>query len=209
MALYCENNTYFLTDDVSIRYERLTEAHSDHYHDFVEIIYILKGKCTHTINGIEYPVSHGNMLIVNYHQLHSISGIANDVQSAEFINILVKPKFISSNLIQPNNAFSLLNLSEFTEFQNIVNEENCMITFAGEERSNIETLIQTLYKEITKQPPGWQLSAKSGFNMLLITIFRKMALPMLPATPCISNELLTVIKQSFFAILKTFSIPLL
>lgn len=174
MSILHVENKYFMTNAVEIQKQRLNCPQESHYHDFVEIIYMIRGKCTHTINDVEYPVSHGDMLIVNYNQMHSISGNP----SAEYINILMKPEFISNNLTQPENAFSLLDLAEFEDFSKIVDESNCVISFSGEARSALETLIFSMKREIKEQAPGWELALRSSLNMLLITIFRKMALPM-------------------------------
>ena len=190
MAISYYENKYFITGMVEIRQQCLGKTVEKHCHDFVEIIYMLHGKCTHTINDAEYPVSHGDMLIVNYDQMHSILGNPE----AEFINILMKPEYISSNLTQPENAFSLLDLAEFGDFSRIVDESNCVISFTGEARAALETLIFSMQKEVEEQPPGWQLALRSGMNMLLITIFRKMALPMRMAEGRIDNELLSYIR---------------
>lgn len=190
MAISYHENKYFMSDTIDINQQYLDCPSERHYHDFVEIVYMMRGKCTHTINDVEYPVSHGDMLIINYNQVHSISG----GPSAEYVNILMKPEFISSQLTQPENAFSLLNLAEFEEFRKIIDESNCVISFAGEERTRLEALINDIKREKLEMAPGWQLALRSSMNMLLILLFRKMSLPMRGGKGSIDDGLLSYIR---------------
>lgn len=184
-------NKYFLDDEVFVLQQRMTCPIESHCHDFLELVYMYRGKCVHTVGEIEYPVSHGDMLVINYNQQHAVAGD----NSVEFINILIKPEFVSANLDQPDNAFSLLSLAEFEDFRRIVNENNCAISFHGEERTALETLIFSLRKELQTHAPGWQLAVRSELNLLLMTVFRKMSLVVTPAAGRISEELLDYIHR--------------
>lgn len=183
-------NKYFMSEEVFVLPQRMHQPIEEHCHDFLELVYMYRGKCVHTIDDGEYPVSHGDMLMINYNQRHAVKGDS----SVEFINILIKPEFISSNLDRPDNAFSLLSLKEFEEFRRIVNEKNCVISFSGGERSNLEALILSLRKELSDRSPGWQLAVRSQLNLLLITVFRKMSLVREPVGQ-LSETLLAYIRQ--------------
>lgn len=183
-------NKYFMSEEVFVLPQRMHQPIEEHCHDFLELVYMYRGKCVHTVDDGEYPVSHGDMLVINYNQRHSVKGDS----SVEFINILIKPEFISSSLSQPDNAFSLLSLKEFAEFRKIVNEENCAISFSCSERSSLEMLILSLHKELTDRSPGWQLAVRSQLNLLLITVFRKMSL-VKETTGQLSETLLAYIRQ--------------
>jgi len=183
-------NKYFMTEEVFVLPQRMHQPIETHCHDFLELVYMYRGKCVHTVDGVEYPVSHGDMLIINYNQNHAVNGDS----SVEFINILMKPEFISSSLDQPDNAFSLLSLAEFEDLRRIVNKNNCVISFSGGERSVLETLILSLHKELSDRSPGWQLAVRSQLNLLLITVFRKMAL-VKELTGQLSEALLAYVRQ--------------
>jgi len=190
MALTHEQDTYFMDDPIVIRYQDETEPTPEHKHHFVEIVYMLGGKCVHTIDGVEYPVRHGDLLFINYKQTHSISKGTDK----RFFNLLMKPEYIGKNLNQPENAFALLNLSEFEDFCKIVNEQQCVLSFSGRERDEIETLIFALKREYEESSPGSNLALQSGFNLLLIMIFRKMALPFEEKKQGITNEFLSYLQ---------------
>ena len=42
-----------------------------HTHEYIEIQYIMSGTGTHFINGVRYNVERGNMLFLNYCDVHS------------------------------------------------------------------------------------------------------------------------------------------
>lgn len=145
-----------------------------HTHDFIEIVYILKGKCTHTVDGKEYPASKGDLLFINYgltHAFESSSGF-------EYSELLLKPELISDSLRGNENAFSLLTVQDFKEFESTVNRDNCFVSFSGEERGVIETLFALIERENEETDKGAELIFRSALNVILTLIFRKMSLPM-------------------------------
>lgn len=194
MPITERDNKFFMSDDVSITHNirnKDTVKYHEHYHDFVEMIYILRGKCIHTVDGKAYPMRRGDLLTVNYNQRHSISG-ASDV---EYINILMKPEYISRSLVKRENAFALLHLSEFEDFRKILDENKSLVSFSGDERERLEQDIFMLESEINSKAPGYKLAVHSRFNLLLITVFRKMSLPIDAGFGGMSEELLAYIRQ--------------
>lgn len=193
MSLIEKDNKYFMTDSAYVyTIKNAGEINiPEHKHDFVEMVYILKGKSVHYIDGKEYPVRHGDVLVINYNQTHSMINGAD----VDYINILMKPEYINKSLVNNENAFALLHLSEFESFSKILDENKCRITFGGEERNRIEEIIAVLIEEMEKKAPGYELAVRSGFNLLLIMIFRKMSLKLENSFDGISDELLLYIRQ--------------
>ena len=192
MSVIQTGDKYIMDTDVAVFSSALAETVPEHRHNFLEIVYIISGKCTHVIDGEKYPVSRGNLLFINYNRIHAISGEPD----SRYYNILIKPEFISENLTVPENAFALLQLADFEDFQKTVNSQNCVVTFSGNERDKIETLILSLEKEVKEKNPGYRLALKSGLNLLLIMIFRKMSLPLKIRFNGISEELLEYIRAN-------------
>lgn len=187
-----KDNKFFMSDFASIVYGMQTADsinYHEHKHDFVEMVYMLKGRCTHIVDGKSYPVRHGDLVIVNYNQTHKIEGDSE----ATYINILMKPEYINQSLAKEENAFALLHLAEFEEFSKILDESKCKVTFTGDERDRIEAIIDIIQKEISKAQPGYELAVKSQFNLLMIMIFRKMSLDLSESFTGVSDELLSYI----------------
>lgn len=175
MPLTEKENKYYMTDNAMIFYNSKTantiHCHQ-HEHDFVEMVYMLKGSCTHIVDEKEYHVKHGDLVIVNYNQTHGITGNA----SAVYVNILIKPGYINKSLTNQENAFALLNLKEFEDFRKILDESKCKVTFSGKERDMVEDFIAEISKEMNENEPGYELAIRLRFNLLMLMIFRKMSL---------------------------------
>ena len=184
--IYMTDNIYLhkVSSSIGINYR-------EHKHDFFEMVYIIKGKCVQTVDGENFYLRHGDMLLVNYNQSHSISGDSE----CKYVDILLKPQYINDSLANSENAFALLNLSEFCEFGKILDENQRKISFSGEERIELENIINFLDIELDEKKPGYELSVRSWFNLLLIMIFRKMSLKMEENVASVSERLLGYINH--------------
>ena len=171
--LQYDGKKYYIDSPVMIEKIKSGECFEPHTHDFIELVYVRSGKCIHAINGTEYPCGRGDMLLINYHQTHSITCGA----PIEYVNILIKPEFINEALRGSENAFALLQLSDFDALGQMVDEKNCMVHFDSAERPWLESHIDLLYEEQQRQDAAGALAIRSGLNMLLIKMFRKMSLP--------------------------------
>ncbi len=172
MSLTERDNIYFMSDSAFVQ-KNINDApmtFKKHKHDFVEMVYVMRGKYTHTIDGKEYIARHGDMVIINYNQTHEIKG------EGVYVNILMKPEYINVSLANYENAFALLNLSEFEDFKKTLDKSKTLITFSKNEQGEIENIIEGIIKEKNDCTPGYELAVRSRFNLLLIMIFRKMSL---------------------------------
>ncbi len=163
----------------------------EHTHDFAEFSYVFSGKCVHTIDGVDYPTQKGDLIFINYGSVHSVK----TKDKVNYADILIKPEYIDESLAGTENAFSLLRLDDFKKFDEIINKENSLVHFQGEDREKIEMLISWLTDEQNKTLPGNSLVKKSAINLFLTMVFRKMALPMYKEDG-ISRELLQYIKEN-------------
>lgn len=189
MGIQLRNRTYYLTTNAGIRHYAQLRLCEEHTHDFIEFVYILRGKCVHTIDGKVYPVKKGDMLIINYDQKHSIIGGAG-----EYINIFLKPEYLNENLTDQANAFALLNLVEFSDFKQTLAEIKNVVSFSDFERTTIENILLNLETEMHERPAGYAVSTRSWFHLLLVMVFRKMSLLLTERFNGVSEELLMFIK---------------
>ncbi len=195
MSITRKNNMIYMTDSVGITYHTVSASsvnYTEHYHDFVEFTYILKGKCVHTVDGIEYQMKHGDMLMINYGSSHAIAGGS----SAEYVNVYIKPEYIDVALTNSENAFALLNLNEFSEFREIVDQMSCKVSFIGTERDTIENLLSLMKHDADGLAPGSFLALRSELNLFLIHFFRKAALPINDFFDSVSDGLLFYIRSN-------------
>lgn len=189
MSLNKEFNKYYISEGCYINKVDNGIPEPEHTHSFLEIVYIFSGRGVHMIDGDEYPVGAGDALFINYGSTHSFQVL----DKMGYADILIKPEFISESLKGVENAFALLQLDNFKDFDKTVDRDNRIMHFSAAERKQIETLILLAHGEQEGQRPGKELALRSLFNTLLIFIFRKMALPMKQEIG-IGNELLHYIK---------------
>ena len=168
------DNQYYMDEGFRVLIQRNVKDVEKHTHNFVEFAYVFSGKCVHYVDGIEYPAQKGDLLFINSGSEHTIK--SNDCVT--YADILLKPEYISDSLTNNENVFSLLDLDGFEEFAEIINRENYLVSFTGDERKTMETFINLITEEQDLIKPGFEIVMKSGINTLLTFIFRKMSLPM-------------------------------
>lgn len=167
-------NTYAWRDGagISVHRKKSDAFIEEHTHEFIELVYIIKGGGFHGIDGVEYQVRRGALLLINYNQIHSF----RTEEEMEFYDILLDPKWISERLIEPENAFELLTLSAFSDFQKEVEEEHPLMHFSGEERLRLEQLLLEMQEECDQKKKGFETMLKAQTNILLTLLFRKLSI---------------------------------
>ncbi|MBR4863911.1 MAG: helix-turn-helix transcriptional regulator [Oscillospiraceae bacterium] len=190
MSFQLRDRTYYLTCNAGVSHNTQMHACKEHLHDFIEFVYIAKGKCVHTVDGNVYPLKKGDMLIINYGQTHSIIG-----GTGEYINIFLKPEYLNENIDNQCNVFAILDLAEFSEFKNSLAEIKNVVSFSEAERTTVENIIMNLETELHNKPRGYDLTTRSWYNLLLVMVFRKMSQLITERFSGISEELLIFIKS--------------
>lgn len=146
---------------------RRLSAEATHTHDFIEIVYITQGKCVEVIDGVRYPVGHGDLLFMNYGCTHAFE------TEGEFcyINICFSPEAVGRSLITAENAFSLLCLTAFDEMRR--DAGGGKISFFGNERKEIEDLLHAMLKEYRAKLTSWDTVVENYLNILMTRLLRK------------------------------------
>lgn len=166
-----ENGEYVLNGEYEINTVQLKEVEEEHTHYFIELVYTLSGRGIHKINGREYHVKRGDMLIVNFHCRHSIVPI----EGLSYVDIMLKPEYVSNTLKGTEDIFLLLQLNNFSELSPHVIKDNLLLNFEGEERKKIEFLLDWTRTEQKECAPASDLIVYSALAMLLSLVFRKMS----------------------------------
>jgi len=162
--------TYYIENDFTLRKIIPSQVSDPHTHEFMEFVYILGGKCLHTVNGVEYPMDSGDLLIINYGEVHAYTAEA----SAQFYNILIKPTILDKSLEACRDLFFLFELPPFRSFKPLINDNCRFIRFSPEEKNCFEYMLLLLEKELRCKDVGYELTTQAGVNFLLTMIFRKM-----------------------------------
>ena len=163
-------NEFDLINEFYINFVDLKKSEEEHTHNFIEIVYTLDGKGIHYVDGQEYRVKSGDVLVINYHRMHSIIPVEN----LRYVDIMLKPEYLSDTLSGTDDIFLLLRLSGFADVSNLVIKDNLLLHFEGEERKKIEFLIGWVREEQKRDAPSSDMILHSAISMILTVIFRKM-----------------------------------
>ncbi len=192
MRIYRKQDVFTEELGLSVRRHRMQHNQPPHVHQFIELVYIADGAGVHGIGGRRYQVHRGALLLINYRQEHFFE----TQESMAFFNILLDPAWISEKLIGPDNAFELLSLSAFSEFQREIDQEYPLVLFSGEDRARIEELIGAMEEEFRERKRGSETILKAQVNILLTLIFRKMAVDNQDGIPVrLTPEFLQYLKE--------------
>lgn len=168
--LVFKENLYTMEEDTIFLNECYADFADTHIHDFFEFVYTMNGTCTHYIDGKEYETSVGDMVYISYGQTHMFKAD----KSVRKINILVKPEFISGDLVNAEDILTLFGHSMFAEFYNIIDTPQQYVHFEGEEHSEINALINMMLREWKNKECGYKSVLHGGVRILFSKLLRCM-----------------------------------
>lgn len=141
-----------------------------HTHEFVELIFISKGTCTHYIDGEKYDAEPGDLIFVNYGQTHSFES----KDGIEYYNLLYVPEFFSSELMNSENIYEIFQISLFREFESVESLHTQLVSFREQEYLDVRKLIQDMKQEFDRKETGYR-SVLNGYSRVLFSrILRKL-----------------------------------
>lgn len=140
-----------------------------HKHEFIELVYILSGSGTQRVDNNEYTVSKGNMLFINYNQSHSFAADRELI----YVNLLMKPEFMSKELINSENIYEIFSLAVFGGFD-ISDKKEPIVKFSGKEILIMEHIIENCICEFDNKQHGYITILQSYMQIIFTMIMRNM-----------------------------------
>lgn len=141
-----------------------------HKHDFIELVYIMGGGGVHTIDGREYPVSHGSLLFIDYGQSHSIK----PQRTMTYVNILLEPEFFSRELVNAESIIEIFCYNMFYEFAGKQDNIGQCVLFQKDEVIRVDHLIEMMLQEYEQKSLGYVSVLRTGTQTLFMWLLRKM-----------------------------------
>ena len=134
---------------ITIRPHTRFVAFPEHSHDYVEMVYMCRGKTTHRINGAELTLREGELLMLGQHARQSIAPAGEgDVA----VNIIVRPAFFSGTL--PFLGEEETPLRRFLVSCLTGGSEAGYLLFRVSEVLPIQNLIENLLYTLTEKVPN-------------------------------------------------------
>lgn len=141
-----------------------------HAHEFIEVVYILSGKAIQHVDAECYAVERGDIVFINYGSLHAFEPL----EELELVNIYFMPELLGDAIITPENALALLSLTAFDEMRR--DKSGGKLSFFGEERRALETIVLAMLREYTEQRPGAERVIENYLGILFTVMLRKTAM---------------------------------
>ncbi len=155
-------------DEIIIGTDRCEADRPNHLHRFIEVVYVQDGGGVHYINDVPYKVKRGDILFINFDQIHAF-----DQSNMTIVNICIKPGFIDRELVDSKNAKEMLALSLFNSFCDL-EQISPVVTFSGKELIEIENIIKSITYEWFENSINYNTVIKGYVLVLLTKIFRQM-----------------------------------
>jgi AraC-like DNA-binding protein len=145
----------------------LTET--EHYHDFVEVVFILNGQGTQVLEGNEYLVSAGDVFVLQGNQRHYFK----DASNVEIVNLMFdaesQPDMIN-NCIRLMDGYKALFILE-PHFRAKHNFNN-MLRLKRNELASIELILNAMFMEQENKWEGYDVILSNRFEELIILLSR-------------------------------------
>jgi AraC family L-rhamnose operon transcriptional activator RhaR len=127
----------------------------EHTHDFIELEYIYSGSGIQIVNGVEYPVSKGDVLFFNVGDVHSY----RPIKDFSVINCMFLPCFIAKDNKTERENISIADIPP-------------VIKLNGSNIIEVERLIMQMEAEFNEKQLGYLEMLKNYLGIIIIKIIR-------------------------------------
>ena len=168
MQIYKATDVFPENEGITVKKENSNRNKNPHMHEFLELIYITRGEGTEIVGGVEYKVRAGDLLFVNFGVSHAFS-----MKDTDFIQILLRPEFVSEVLVNSENIFDVFALPQFSSIPGDFSRDS-IVRFEGEELTGATDLVETMLDEYVQKKPGYK-TVLHGYTQVLFTrLIRKL-----------------------------------
>ncbi len=135
-----------------------------HTHEFVELVYVLSGEMENYVDNRKYILTKGDILFINYNQVHRYVAQTD----LSFVNLLLKPEFMSKKLINSRNIYEIFYLFISGEMEDIESNRPG-IRLTGKEMIMLERIIDNCIDEFQGKQKGY-LNILHGYMQIIFNI---------------------------------------
>ena len=164
MRIYRQNTFFVEKKGILIKKYKTNQPSHPHTHDFIEIVFVLRGEGIHTIDGVDYPMAAGSFFVVDNEKTHSIVPLS----TAEYYNIFMTVEF-AKNLKLMDEDEGQKNVYDFLK---TCAENPAAIYFNAETQTEIEHLCDMMYLELNSKKQLFSESMQSYVKLIMISYIR-------------------------------------
>lgn len=159
-----------------------------HTHNFLELVYVLKGDAIHKWDKTEFKIKEGDFFVINFNSEHSYISTSEEFQ---IINCLFLPEFIDPTL-RSCNSFQAVISSYQIHFKTEFFTANPSMYVFQDNNHTIKDQLLAILSEFNCEAPGYMHIIRSKLVEILVMTMRKIYLA--PALESNNNEMSNIIK---------------
>ena len=192
MQNYTAASTFRNGEDILVNKEIADRIKNTHTHEFIELIFIYSGKGVHIIDGKEYNVKKGDMLFVNFGKTHAFR-----MSDMEFVNILLRPEFMSERLLNSENIFDVFALPQFASISGEFSTAD-VVEFSGSELVTVTEIVDTMLREYNEKRPAYQTVLSGGLEIIFTMMIGKLKQNNINNTNNITSQIMDYVEKHLF-----------
>ncbi|MBR6693940.1 MAG: helix-turn-helix domain-containing protein [Clostridia bacterium] len=161
-----------------------------HYHNYLELVYVISGEANHTLGGKAGSLRRGNYFVVDYNTAHHY---VSERCNLGIINCLFLPEFLGPAFSEAKSFNELCEQYYFKETGRLINGPTSNIVF--DDDGTVGTLFLQMDREHKEQKEGYLSMLRYLLGQIIIETIRKVG-----SNDKISNqtaEIIHFINQNF------------
>lgn len=142
----------------------------EHGHEFVELVYVVQGRGVHIFQGSDYNIHAGDVFIINPGETHAY--FVEPGGHMEIVNCLFMPSFIPDALLQELEITASMDYFYVHPFLKHDVRFNHHLNLSGQEASAVQSLLESLIRELGSRGPGYTTLIRLQMVELLVLLSR-------------------------------------
>ncbi|MBW7460057.1 AraC family ligand binding domain-containing protein, partial [Paenibacillus sepulcri] len=147
---------------------------SEHGHEFVELVYVVRGKGMHIFQGSPYEVHAGDVFIINPGETHAY--YVESSEQIDIINCLFMPSFISDALLSELEITGSMDYFYVHPFLKHDVRFNHRLNLHGQDADSVQQLLDSMIRELDSRVPGYKTLIRLQMIELLVLLSRYYAM---------------------------------
>ncbi|OME77109.1 hypothetical protein BK120_26625 [Paenibacillus sp. FSL A5-0031] len=141
-----------------------------HTHDFVELVYVVKGGALHEMADQRYPLATGDVFVIEPQTYHGYFN--TDGEETIVYNLLFEKQLLQKELGVLLQIPAFINFFYLAPFLRKNASFVPYISLNEHQRGHLEFLLQKIHKEFYEKPVGYQLVIKTNWIECLVLLSR-------------------------------------
>lgn len=159
-----------MEDDFPFYIARLIQnSIPEHGHEFVELVFVVRGRGKHLFEGTAYEVRAGDVFIINPGETHAY---ATEGEAMEIVNCLFMPSFIPDALLKELELTAAIDYFYVQPFLTHEYRFNHRLNLHGQDAESVRTLLDGMIRETNARGVGYKTIIRLQMIELLILLSR-------------------------------------